>query len=515
VKLNTSRLGRTVLGLTTLLTALSACSPGSLTNGGVGAAEFGLAPAAPAVAPGEKLQFAVTPADVGAITWAVAEPTGGTIDATGQYTAPDAEGAYTVIAAAAVGTRSTAVHVKRNVPAPVIASFTAAPSQIVQGGSATLSWSVSGATSVSIDDGTGPATVVSPKVVTPSATTTYTLVATNRAGSVSANVVLTVTAAAPSTPPVIASQGAGTTYGASFLTGVTGGGAMPAWSSNVVTAACAGNGVTDDTACLQAAANAARDQQKPLVIPATSAFYAINGPFHVYTSVGGVGGMPTIKQTNTSGTYGLQKMIILAQGMTGWIYNLHLVGTFDGNPADAVTEHGHQIDVGTVNGVTIKDNLLENAMGDSISSDVAQYDGGTVGQNVLVDGNTMRNPYRCAVGFIYSQQNWVITNNLIDKQVNFVSGIDFEPENGGAVYHVEIAYNKFVMNNRTMNPDRGVDGIAISGWHVPSPPTATAGGDYYLHHNYGTFGTGFSVFGNGGWGSISQASNAEGSAVPN
>ncbi len=312
--------------------------------------------------------------------------------------------------------------------------------------------------------------------------------------------------------PQIASQGTGASYGAVFLTGVTGGGPMPDWSSNALTAACAGDGVTDDTACLQAAAVAARDQGKVLVIPATSAFYAINGPFTVYTSVGGVGGTPTIKQTSTSGVYPMQKMMLLASGMTGWIYNLHLVGTFDGS--NAITEHGHEIDVGTVNGVTIKNNLLENAMGDAVGTDVSAFDGGTGGQNVLVDGNTMRNPYRDGVSFVYNQQNWVITNNVIDKQVNFVSGIDIEPERGGVVLHVEIAYNQFVMNNRTVNPTRGADGMAVFGWHVPDPPTPTAGGDYYLHHNYGTFGTGFSGWGNGGWGYIYEASNAEGSTVP-
>ncbi len=306
--------------------------------------------------------------------------------------------------------------------------------------------------------------------------------------------------------------GAGTTYAPSFIGGVTGGGAMPDWSTNVVAAACAGDGQTDDTACLQGAADAARDQGKPLVIPATSAFYRIDGPFTVYGSVGGVGGTPTIKQTNTTGTYPMQKMMIVASGATGWIYNLHLVGSFDGS--NALTEHGHQIDLGTVNGVTVKDNLLENAMGDAVGTDSAAFDGGPSARNVVVDGNTMRNPYRCGVGLVYSAEGWTVTNNVIEKPVNFVSGIDIEPERGGVVEHVEIAYNRFVMDNRTPNPTRGADGMAVFGWHVPDPPTPTAGGDYYLHHNYGTFGTGFSGFGNGGWGYIYQASNVEGSTVP-
>jgi hypothetical protein len=293
---------------------------------------------------------------------------------------------------------------------------------------------------------------------------------------------------------------------------VTGGGAMPSWTSNVVTAACAGDGMTDDTACLQAAADRARTQSRPLAIPRTSSFYRITGPIKVYGSVGGVGGMPTIKQTNTSATWGAQKMLILQPGTTGWIYNLHLVGTFNGS--NNVTEHGHQIDVGNVDGVTIRGNLLEDAMGDAIGTDVSAFDGGRLARNVLVDGNTIRNPYRCGVALAYHQQDWVITNNVIEKRVNYVSGIDIEPEKGGVVRRVEIAYNRFVMDDRTPNPARGADGRAVFGWHVPDPPTRTAGGDYYIHHNYGTFGAGFSGFGNGGWGRIHQASNVEGPTVP-
>ncbi len=484
--------------ISALLTALVACS--SVPDQPQGA--LAIAPAAPEVQPGDSVQFTATAE--AAVEWAVVEPGGGTIDTNGHYTAPATEGTFTVTAATASDRRSTPVHVKRNVSPPVIASFTATPETVAPGGSTTLAWSVTGATAVTIDP-VGPVSGGT-QVAAPSSTTTYTLTATNRGGSVTAQVTVNVDA------NVAVQQGTGTSYGPSYLTSVTGGGAMPDWSSNVVTASCAGDGQTDDTACLQAAANAARDQRKPLVIPATSAFYRINGPFTVYGSVAGVGGTPTIKQSSTSGAYPMQKMITLARGMTGWVYNLHLVGTFDGS--NPITEQGHQIDVGTVDGVTIKDNLLESAMGDAVSTDVSASDGGTVSQNVLVDGNTIRNPYRCAVAFIYNQQNWVITNNVIDKQVNYVSGIDIEPEHGGVVNHVEIAYNQFVMNNRTANPSRGADGMTVFGWHVPDPPTPTAGGDYYLHHNYGTFGTGFSGFGNGGWGYIYQASNVEGSTVP-
>ncbi|HTS24238.1 MAG TPA: Ig-like domain-containing protein, partial [Bryobacteraceae bacterium] len=61
---------------------------------------------------------------------------------------------------------------------PVIANFSATPNSVQSGQSATLNWSVTGATTVSIAPGVGTVTGTS-TTVTPSSTTTYTLTATN------------------------------------------------------------------------------------------------------------------------------------------------------------------------------------------------------------------------------------------------------------------------------------------------------------------------------------------------
>jgi len=75
------------------------------------------------------------------------------------------------------------------VPAPRITGFTAAPDSLFARRSATISWITTGATAVTLDPGgTVPAT--GSTVVTPTATTTYTLNATNAAG---ATVVATAT----------------------------------------------------------------------------------------------------------------------------------------------------------------------------------------------------------------------------------------------------------------------------------------------------------------------------------
>jgi polyhydroxybutyrate depolymerase len=81
-------------------------------------------------------------------------------------------------------------------PAPVIVSFTAAPSSVAAGQSATLSWSVTGAASLSISGGVGSVTGQTSRAVSPTSTTTYVLTATNASGgSVTASATVTVTAA--------------------------------------------------------------------------------------------------------------------------------------------------------------------------------------------------------------------------------------------------------------------------------------------------------------------------------
>ena len=90
--------------------------------------------------------------------------------------------------------------------APVISSFTASPASINSGQSSTLSFAVSGATSVSLS-GVGDVTSQSSVEVTPASTTTYILTAINSAGSVTtASVTVSVEQPAPSPgPPVISS----------------------------------------------------------------------------------------------------------------------------------------------------------------------------------------------------------------------------------------------------------------------------------------------------------------------
>jgi Domain of unknown function (DUF4082)/Cysteine-rich secretory protein family len=117
--------------------------------------------------------------------------------------------------------------------APAISSFTAAPSVVIAGQAATLSWSVSGATSISIDNGVGSVTGLVSKSVKPAATTRYTLTATNAGGTTTAAVTVTVNNISPapksvsiwpgtSTPTMYINAGSPIEVGVKFRSDVAG-----------------------------------------------------------------------------------------------------------------------------------------------------------------------------------------------------------------------------------------------------------------------------------------------------
>jgi len=75
---------------------------------------------------------------------------------------------------------------------PIINSFSASPTTITVGEPSTLSWSVTDATSVTIDNGIDTVALSGTTAVNPTTTTTYTLTATNTAGSVTATTTVAV-----------------------------------------------------------------------------------------------------------------------------------------------------------------------------------------------------------------------------------------------------------------------------------------------------------------------------------
>lgn len=86
------------------------------------------------------------------------------------------------------------VYTSANVPtgaAPTIGSFTASPTSVSSGGAVTLTWNISNADYVIVSPGLGAVRGTS-ATVNPTATTTYTLYATNQYGRTTATVTLNV-----------------------------------------------------------------------------------------------------------------------------------------------------------------------------------------------------------------------------------------------------------------------------------------------------------------------------------
>jgi hypothetical protein len=116
---------------------------------------------------------------------------------------PSVTTTYKLTVSNSAGSNSTSATITVNsTNKPVISSFTASPNTIASGGSSTLQWNVNGATSVSIDNGVENVPPAGTQLVSPTATTTYTLTATNSFGSTTASVTIALEALKP---PVITS----------------------------------------------------------------------------------------------------------------------------------------------------------------------------------------------------------------------------------------------------------------------------------------------------------------------
>ncbi|MHB8085166.1 MAG: hypothetical protein ACYDHZ_05040 [Dehalococcoidia bacterium] len=80
---------------------------------------------------------------------------------------------------------------------PVIGTFSSSPPSVNSGGTSILSWNVTGANSVSIDNGIGQVNGAGSMSVSPAVSTVYTLSATNSAGTVTSTAAITVSSAPP------------------------------------------------------------------------------------------------------------------------------------------------------------------------------------------------------------------------------------------------------------------------------------------------------------------------------
>ena len=142
---------------------------------------------------------------------------------------PTATTTYTLTMTGLGGTNTATATV--TIPAPT-GTFSASPTSILLGGSSTLSWTGTNATSASIDHGVGSVAASSGSVnVSPTSTTTYTLTLTGPSGTITKQVIVTVY------PPPTASLSASPT------TVNLGSASTLSWSSTSATSASINNGV--------------------------------------------------------------------------------------------------------------------------------------------------------------------------------------------------------------------------------------------------------------------------------
>ena len=143
--------------------------------------------------------FTVMPAIIGlgdtaTLAWSTANATsvllepgiGSGLATTGSVmVSPTVPTMYTLTAIGAGGTATATVTVTiAGLPPPIIASFTATPADVATDGTATLAWSTTNATEVTIEPAVGSGLAATGSVVVqPAVTTTYTLTATSPGGT--------------------------------------------------------------------------------------------------------------------------------------------------------------------------------------------------------------------------------------------------------------------------------------------------------------------------------------------
>jgi hypothetical protein len=237
----------------------------------------------------------VTQGGSATLTWSTTNGTSvtltsfGSVGATGsQSVTPGTTTTYTLTVIGPDGTESCAVTVTvtpPTTPAPVC-TFTVSPTSIQSGGAATLSWTTSNATAVSINQNIGTVNTSGSQSVTPGTTTTYTLTATGNGQTVTC----TQTVAVTSVPlPTAFTCQNNVTFSANPTTINRGASTVLSWSVTGATSVAIDNGVMS-TNQSSGSATVQPNQSTTYTLTAGNGTTTISCPLAVTVDQGGGGG---------------------------------------------------------------------------------------------------------------------------------------------------------------------------------------------------------------------------------
>ena len=202
---------------------------------------------------------------------------------------------------------------------PVISSFAANPASAAPGTRVTLSWSVSGATAVTMDNGIGDVTNASSVVVYPAKTTKYTLTASNAGGSTSVVASAVIGAGGDSQPPTAPVLVSGTARSAAEVD--------LAWNASTDNVGVSGYQILRNGAALTSVAGTVTTFVDTTVSPSTTYLYTVKA----YDAAGNYSAASNVIQVATPA--GAQPQGACPPPATGTLTGCYYSGiTLSGNP---------------------------------------------------------------------------------------------------------------------------------------------------------------------------------------
>lgn len=257
---------------------------------------------------------------------------------------------------------------------------------------------------------------------------------------------------------------------------------------NILEFGAKGDGRHDDAPIFQKAAR----YKRKILVPKTKKFYYFGSRVRLYASIQGVD-YPTIKTSPQVNAFVKPKRYKYGRFSAFHVGNyfdvnpiviegLHIDGGWNGKHRG--TEFEAAISLGAVDNVVIRNNIIENQAGDNITVSFFNLDyewhKRLYSNNVTIENNVLKNPYRCNIAVI-SGNNITIRNNTIEKLYDYVCAIDLEPdytkENAYQIHNCAIYNNKITTQgalaiNVYGSSHRGTSGISISNNEIFSKKNA-------------------------------------------